>query len=66
MMLKCGSHRARDKVFGLLSPRVARYSFTRSTGKGVYPCTLEEFERVKHIKGVTKFRDGPDLLGCWS
>jgi hypothetical protein len=64
-LIKCGSHRARRKVFSIIPERNSLYSFRRATGKGVYLVTPDEFSLVRDIKGVSGFRNGDDLLRCW-
>lgn len=68
LLIKCISHRAREKVFRAIPHRKGFFSLHRTTFKGVYPVTPEEFNLVRKIKGVSGFRDGDDLLphGIWS
>lgn len=67
LLVKFGSHRARKRGFELIPKRRGLASFTRETGKGIFEVTPEEFLLLKNsgIKGVTKFKDGDDLVGTW-
>jgi len=67
-LVKCGSHRAREKMLRLMPDErdaVAFYSFHRETGKGVYRIPANLAASAKSIVGVSGFRDGPDLHPCW-
>lgn len=74
LLVKFGSHRARDKALGALgSGRGSQHkwqglcSFKRHVGHGVYEVTPQEFEKLKtgNYK-FSKFKDGDDLFNCWS
>jgi hypothetical protein len=66
ILMHCASHRARERAFRVIPARRGKFSLRRSTGKGVYPVTAAEYEAVKHIPGIRRFRPGPDLMDCWS
>ena len=68
VLVKCGSHRARRKLMGLLdgAEHEALYSLYREVGKGgAYRIPAEFEERAKAITGVSGLRDGEDLMRCW-
>lgn len=67
-LVKCGSHRAREKMLRLVGRDNAQalFSMRRDTGTGgVYRIPAELAPAAKQITGVTGFRDGEDLLKCW-
>ena len=68
-IVKCNSHRARDKAMGRLSKRRSLHplSFSKSGGRGMFLVTPAEFELVKGIKGVSRTRIKASECGlCWS
>ena len=68
VLVKCGSHRARQKLLALVGGQgEALFSLLRETGKGgAYriPARLEA--EAKAITGVSGLRDGDDLHRCWT
>jgi hypothetical protein len=66
-LVKCGSHRAREKMLRLVGRENAQalYSLSRETGKGVYRIPAALAPEAKQITGVSGYRDGPDLHPCW-
>lgn len=67
-LVKCYSHRAREKMLRLVGRENAQtlYSLRRDVGTGgVYRIPAELAPAAKQITGVTGFRDGPDLHPCW-
>ena len=67
VLVKCGSHRARDKMLALVGRDNAEalFSMHRDTGKGVYRIPAELATRAKAVTGVSGYRDGDDLMRCW-
>jgi hypothetical protein len=68
-IVKCGSHRARHKLFALVGKENAEafYSFDRNVGTGgVYRIPREHAAKAKTITGISGFRDGDDLAPCWT
>lgn len=66
LLIRCNSHRARHKAFRAITPRIGFWSLRRNTSKGVYEVSNPEYEHVKDIKGITRFKDGDDLMRCWT
>lgn len=67
-LVKCGSHRARNKMLSLVGTENAEalFSMRRETGTGgVYRIPADRADEAKTITGVTGFRDGDDLMKCW-
>jgi hypothetical protein len=67
-LVKCGSHRAREKMLRLVGRENAQafFSMRRDVGAGgVYRIPAELAPAAKAITGVTGFRDGDDLHNCW-
>jgi hypothetical protein len=67
ILVKAGSHRARNKLLALVGEENAEalYSLSRETGKGAFRIP-DRFEvEAKAITGVSGLRDGDDLLKCW-
>lgn len=68
----CGSHRTRDKVFGVIGRERQAYhlSFTNDdmNHKGIYPATAEELTRCLTITGARRLaaKKIPSLSPCWS
>lgn len=67
VLVKCGSHRARNKMLALVGRDNAKalFSLQRETGKGVYRIPAEHAAAAKAITGVSGFREGDDLMVCW-
>ena len=68
VLVKCGSHRARNKLTVLVGEdrMVALFSLRREVGKGGAFRIPSVFEReAKAITGVSGLRDGDDLMKCW-
>ena len=67
VLIKCGSHRARDKVFGLIGKKKQLCSFTRDTGKGIFEITDAEYEKIKEhkIKAISTLKSKKELFPCW-
>jgi hypothetical protein len=64
--IRLNSHRARTRVKALLGRRLTHlYSFRRSAPGGIAQLTTADYQRVKHVPGVTRLR-GPydDLHPC--
>ena len=68
VLVKCASHRARNKLFALVGRENATgyYSLHRETGKGAYRIPVEHEAAAKSITGVAGMRDGDDLMRTWS
>lgn len=66
ILMRCDSHRARERAFRLIPPRIGLWSVRRSTARGVYEVSAAEFELVRAIPGIGRFRAGPDLLRTWA
>jgi hypothetical protein len=68
VLIKCGSHRARNKLLALVGRDNAEalYSMHRETGKGAYRIPAEHATAAKAITGVSGMRDGDDLMRCWT
>jgi hypothetical protein len=62
VLVKCSSHRSREKLLGRNSGAQGYWSWQRSTGHGVYAVRPDMLPR----KGVTRLR-GPfdDMAMCW-
>lgn len=41
------------------------FSFERSCTGGFYRVTPDELEKLAGIKGITKAREGDDIMRCW-
>jgi hypothetical protein len=68
-LVKCGSHRARKKLLALVGEDNAEalFSMYRETGTGgVFRIPANMAAEAKAITGVSGFRDGDDLMRCWS
>lgn len=68
VLIKCDSHRARDKVYGTLNRKPQSYwSMHRDTAKGFLAITPEELITIneKSIKGVKQTYWTDDLMQCW-
>lgn len=67
VLIKCGSHRAREKMLKLVGKHNAEAlcSMYRETAKGVYRIPAAHAQAAKAITGVSGFRDGDDLQRCW-
>jgi hypothetical protein len=66
-LVKCSSHRARQKMLALVGSDNAQalFSMRRETGKGVYRIPAARAREAKAIVGVSGYRDGDDLMKCW-
>lgn len=64
MIVKVLSHRATEKLEALFPDAPAHFSFRREGT--FYRLADAEGERALAITGVTKSRDGDDLLKCWT
>lgn len=64
ILIRCNSHRARDRACGHLPPMNGYYD--NAGGRGLYLVTPEEWEKIKAIKGVRKTRPNGPLGLCWS
>lgn len=63
----CGSHRARERAYVAMNRRAHNYfSFHRETGRGCFPVSPSEWEKIKGIKGVRRTRYRDDLQKCWN
>lgn len=68
VLVKCGSHRARHKLYALVGRENAQAmcSMRRDVGTGgVFRIPAEQGPAAKAITGVSGFRDGDDLMKCW-
>lgn len=67
VLVKCGSHRARGKLYALVGRENAQefFSLSRSTGQGAIRIPAEHEAAAKAITGVSGMRDGADLMRCW-
>lgn len=68
ILIKCGSHRAREKIFRLIGEKKQLCSFARNVGHGIFEITEQEYVRIKQIgiKGVSTTKTGDDLFPCWN
>jgi len=68
VLVKCGSHRARNKLTALVGREsmIALFSLYRDVGTGGAFRIPARYEReAKAITGVSGMRDGEDLHKCW-
>jgi hypothetical protein len=67
VLVKCGSHRARRKLYALVGKENAEelFSMHRKTGRGAFRIPAELEAQAKAIVGVSGLRDGKDLMRCW-
>ncbi len=71
LVIKCNSHRARDKFQSKLGLDLIGYYLSYNCkkyqdSKGIYLITLEEYNLVKDIKGISHIKVHPNDLGiCW-
>ena len=67
ILIKCGSHRTRDKITNLIGERKYLCSHQRNTGYGVFEVTQEEYTMIKqsNIRNYGKMKDGDDLSPAW-
>jgi hypothetical protein len=81
VLVKCGSHRARRKLYALVGKENAEELFSvdldadrgllrrrrrRETGHGgAFRIPAELETQAKAIVGVSGLRDGEDLMRCW-
>jgi len=67
ILARCGSHRARARLFSRLGRKPqGYYSFRRSFFHGLYEITADEVAKIKGVTGVTIYRgDQSDLLMTW-
>jgi hypothetical protein len=67
-LVKCGSHRAREKMLKLVPEgrALAYFSMRRDIGTGgVYRIPAAYLVQARAITGVSGFREGDDLMRCW-
>lgn len=67
VLVKCGSHRARNKLYALVGRENCQeyFSLRRQTGKGAIRIPAEHEASAKAITGVSGMRGGEDLMRCW-
>lgn len=67
VMIRCGSHRAREHLFRLLpvQPK-GHWSWDRHATGGFYLIPKSMLKSAREIKGVTKAKDVDDLRECIS
>ena len=67
VIVRCASHRARGKLLTLVGEDVAQalFSMRRDTSKGAYRIPARLLDDACAITGVTRMRDGDDLMECW-
>lgn len=66
-LIKCSSHRARDKMKRALNRLPQSYwSLQRESAKGLYEVPVEELEKLKGIVGITRSYWSDDLMQTWS
>ncbi len=66
--VKCNSHRARNRLFGIIGPKAqGYYSFKHNHFHGVYLVMDEDLDRARALKGITKCReqDPDEWSACW-
>jgi hypothetical protein len=70
IVIRCNSHRARDKAMNIIGEKLGVYSLSFEKGgnhRGMYLVTPAEFEQIKDITGISKARMAAKDLGvCWS
>lgn len=68
VLVKAHSHRAREKLYALVGRENTQqfFSLHRSTAKGAIRIPSEHEEAAMAIVGITRMRDGDDLMRCWS
>ena len=70
-IVKCGSHRARKRLFGALSARgqgkpQGYWSFDRPSCYGAYEVPADLLPAARAVKGVTLLRAPyDDMRQCW-
>jgi hypothetical protein len=67
ILIKCCTHRARDKVFTLIGRKKQLCSFSRDVGHGVFEITDVEYAKIKEykIKAISTLKSKKDLFPCW-
>lgn len=66
--MKCGSHRARSRLKGLIGKEAqCFYSLSANSFHGVFWVPEDLVEKARTLRGITKTRQqDPDLwLRCW-
>jgi hypothetical protein len=67
VFVKCGSHRARNRLIGRSATAQGFYSLERPCRFGIYAVCTEALHEALGITGVTRFRGDPAQLGaCYS
>lgn len=64
VLIRCNSHRARQKMERAIGKQVGYYSLQRAGS--FYRVSPMEFETVKDIAGLSRARDGADIHRCWA
>lgn len=66
-MVRCASHRARNALYRVVGRENAQafYSFDRYATGGFFRIPAEHLDAARAITGVTRARDGDDLMQCW-
>lgn len=68
-LVRCESHRARQKLQRLLGDELGDcyFTFSRNGGRGgLYRIPAARVEEALEITGVKRMRDGDDIMRCWS
>ena len=63
-LVRVNSHRARKKMFALIGPQKSYFSWSRHCAGGFYRVSAKDLPAVLAIKGISRARDGDDILTC--
>jgi hypothetical protein len=66
VFVRCGSHRARERLFRLLGHKPhCHYDWDRPATGGYYPIPAGRLAEARKIAGVTRARHPEALRACW-
>ena len=68
VFVKCGSHRAREKLTRLLGggEHKSYYSWDHPSKGGYYKIPVDKLAEARKIPGVSKSKNQDDLALCWT
>lgn len=68
-VVAASSHRGRQKLYRLVEPIESLYSLERGQSfakGGIFRIPAGYLNEARAITGITKTRDGDDLMRCWT
>ena len=67
-LMRCASHRARARLFGVLRRQPQGFwHWEKPGGYGVYGISAAELPAARAVKGVSRVRGDPsEWLSCWN